>query len=384
MTAPPPLIDDAQALRERLAPLADAAWFALDTEFIREDTYWPRLCLIQVATRDDLFCIDPLAVDDIDPLEALLYDPGITKVLHAAGQDLEIFHHRRGRVPAPVFDTQVAAPLLGHPEQAGFARLVSAILGVELAKGHARTDWTRRPLPGNALAYAADDVRYLVPLYEHMHDELAARGRLDWLAPEFERLTDPARYDPPVDEAWRRIKGAERLPERGRAALQGLAAWREAVARERDVPRGRVARDDVLVDIARQQPKTRNQLGHLRSVRGPLAERHGDELLAVVAEAATSEAPAPSRQRRPVELDANGEAIADVLSAVVRQRAAAADLNPATLASRKELARIVSGEPAAAVLGGWRAGLVAPLLERVTTGRAGLRVVDGRLACGED
>ena len=380
MTTPPPLIDDAQTLRDRLAPLAGADWFALDTEFIREDTYWPRLCLIQVATPEDLFCIDPLALDDLEPLEALLYDPGITKVLHAAGQDLEIFHHRNGRVPAPVFDTQVAAPLLGHPDQAGFARLVSAILGIDLAKGHARTDWTRRPLPAEALAYAADDVRYLVPLYQHLRDELASRGRLEWLAPEFERLVDPARYDPPVEDAWRRIKGADRLPERGRAALQGLAAWRESTARERDVPRGRVARDDTLVDIARRQPRDRGQLGHLRSVRGALADRHGDELLAVVAAAARADAPPPNARGGGVTLDANSEAVADLPSAVVRLRAEAADLNPGTLASRKELARIASGESAAKVLSGWRAGLVAEALDRVVRGRTALRVIDGRAA----
>lgn len=378
MTTPPPLIDDPQALRERLAPLAGADWFALDTEFIREDTYWPHLCLVQIATRDDLFCIDPLALGDLQPLEALLYEPGVTKVCHAAGQDLEIFHHRYGRVPAPVFDTQLAAPLLGHPEQAGFARLVAAILGVELAKGHARTDWTRRPLPAEALAYAADDVRYLVPLYEHVRDALDARGRLEWLQPEFDRLVDPARYDPPVEAAWRRIKGADRLPERGRAALRGLAAWRETRARERDLPRGRIARDDVLIDIARRRPTTRDQLGQLRSVRGALAERHGDELLAVVAEAAETDAPAADARRRGVELDGHGAALVDLLSAVVRLRAEAADLNPASLAGRKELARIAGGEPAREVLAGWRAGLVADELEAVVAGRRGLRVVDGR------
>ena len=376
----PEFINDAAGLARTVEWLAEAEWFALDTEFIREETYWPRLCLIQVANDHHLACIDPLAIDDLGPLLELLYDPAITKVLHAAGQDLEIFHHLTGRVPAPVFDTQVAAPLLGHPEQAGFARLVASVLEVDLAKGHARTDWTERPLPAEALAYAADDVRYLVPLYHSLREHLAARGRIEWLDAEFARLTDPARYSPPVEDAWRRLKGAERLPERGRAVLQALAAWRETTARERDVPRGRIARDDVLIDVARAQPATRKQLQRLRSVRGGTLERYGERLLEIVAEAAGRTAPKlATRGRTAAPLDAAGEALVDALSAAVRLRAAEVDLNPATLASRKELGRIAAGEPATEVLAGWRAGVVGADLQRLVDGAASLRVAGAGL-----
>jgi ribonuclease D len=375
----PDYIADAAGLTRTVAWLSEADWFALDTEFLRETTYWPQLCLVQVATEQRIACIDPLAIDDLTPLFRLLDDPSITKVLHAAGQDLEIFHHLTGRVPAPVFDTQLAAPLLGYPEQAGFARLVTSVLAVELAKGHARTDWSERPLPAAALAYAADDVRYLVPLYRTLHDDLVARGRLEWLEPEFARLVDPARYDPPVEEAWRRIKGVERLPPRGRAATQALAAWREREARGQDVPRGRIARDDALLDIARSQPATRKQLARQRSVRDGLVQRHGDRLLALVAAANEHEPPALSNRHRAASLDAAGEALVDALTAVVRLRAAAVDLNPATLASRKELVRIAAGEPASEVLAGWRAGLVADALQALVDGHSGLRVDQGRL-----
>ncbi|PSQ93813.1 MAG: ribonuclease D, partial [Proteobacteria bacterium SW_6_67_9] len=177
MTTPPPLITTPAELAATAERLRAAGWFALDTEFIRETTYWPRLCLIQVATADTLALIDPLTLDDLTPLLEVLFDPGVTKVLHAAAQDLEIFHHMTGEVPGPIFDTQVAAPLLGWPEQAGFARLVEGVLGERLGKGHARTDWSERPLPEEALAYAADDVRYLVPLYQYLHHNLADRGR---------------------------------------------------------------------------------------------------------------------------------------------------------------------------------------------------------------
>lgn len=380
----PLLIDDPASLDEALQRLAQTEWFAIDTEFIREETYWPRLCLVQIATPDFLACIDPLALDDLGGLFALMEDPGITKVFHAAGQDLEIFHHLTGKVPAPVFDTQVAAPLLGHPEQAGFGRLVSALLGVELEKGHQRTDWSRRPLPADALAYAADDVRYLVPLYQQIHAELAERGRLEWLEPEFARLTDPARYDPPAADAWQRVKGGDRLPDRGRATLKVLAEWRENTARDQDVPRGRIARDDVLVDIARSQPKSRGQLGQMRSVRGPLIDRHGDRLLELVAESRQTKPPLPAKRGRQVTLDAAGEALADALSAVIRLRAEAVDLNPASLASRKDLARIASGEAAHEVLAGWRAGLVADQLDALASGRSALRVKQGNLAVLDD
>lgn len=371
----PPLIDSPEALSAIAAQLRTCDWFALDTEFIREDTYWPRLCLVQVATDEHLACIDPLALDTLEPLLELLYDPGITKVLHASGQDLEIFHHLDGRVPAPVFDTQLAAPLLGFPEQAGFGTLVETLLGVQLAKGHARTDWSERPLPAAALTYAADDVRYLVPLYREIRDALAARGRLGWLDAELARLTDASRYERPPADAWLRLKGAERLPGPGRAVARALAAWREGEARARDLPRGRILRDDALVDVARTLPRDRGQLRRIRALRGAALERHGDTLLRLVAEAREQPAPEVTRGgRTAAPLDARGEALVDALSALVRLRAAENDLNPATVAGRRELARIAAGERAADVLAGWRAALLADELDAMMSGGTALRV----------
>jgi len=368
-----PLIVDEQGLHDTVARLRASDWFALDTEFIREDTYWPRLCLVQIANDEHLACIDPLALDTLQPLLDLLYEPGITKVLHAAGQDLEIFHHLGGRVPAPVFDTQVAAPLLGLPEQAGFGRLVEQLLGAHLQKAHARTDWSERPLPEAALAYAADDVRYLVPLYHALRDALDERGRLAWLEPEFEQMARPDRYERPAEDAWRRVKGVERLPESGRAVAQGLARWREDEARARDVPRGRVLRDDALLDVARARPRDEAQLRRLRSLRGNVLERHGNRLLQLVAEARDGPAPAlPQGRSAAPALSARDEALVDMLAAVVCLRAADNELNPATVAGRRELARIAAGEPAGEVLSGWRAALVAHELDALVHGRVAL------------
>lgn len=371
----PPLIDTPEDLTAIAAHLGRCDWFALDTEFIREDTYWPRLCLIQVATDERLACIDPLALDTLGPLLEVLHDPGITKVLHASGQDLEIFHHLDGRVPAPVFDTQVAAPLLGFPEQAGYGTLVETLLGVRLAKGHARTDWSERPLPADALSYAADDVRYLVPLYREIRDALAARGRLGWLDAELSGLGDAERFERPPEDAWRRLKGIERLPGPGRAVARALAAWREQEARARDLPRGRILRDDALVEVARSLPRDRTQLRRVRALRGAALERHGETLLRLVAEARTQPAPDVERGgRRPGPLDARGEALVDALSALVRLRAAENDLNPVTIAGRRELTRIATGERAADVLAGWRATLLADELDAMMDGSVALRV----------
>lgn len=375
----PALVDNTAALRDLVSRLRDCSWLALDTEFIREDTYWPRLCLIQVANDELVACIDPLALDDLDPLAELLYDPAITKVLHAAGQDLEIFHHLHGRLPAPLFDTQVAAPLLGHADQAGFATLVRDILAIELDKGHARTDWTERPLPAAALAYAADDVRYLVPLYHRIRDELERRNRLQWLDRAFDELADPARFERPPEDAWRRLRGVDRLPPSGRAVARALAGWREQNARDRNVPRGRVLRDDALLEIAKVRPRDRKELGRMRSLRGGIVEREGETLLRLVAEARDSDAPVTGERAAKVVLDAHGEALVDVLTAVVRLHALAGDLNPGTIAGRRELARIATGEPPAAVLAGWRAALIGDDLEAIVDGRTVVGVDAGRL-----
>lgn len=369
----PELITRSSDLESLAAQLRGHGWFALDTEFIREKTYWPKLCLIQVATPLRLACIDPLACDSLEPLLDVLDDRSVTKVLHAADQDLETFHHLSGRMPQPLFDTQIAAPLLGYPEQAGYARLVESVLGVKLSKGHARTDWTERPLPADALAYAADDVRYLVPLYESLHAGLAERGRLEWLADDFNALADPARFQRPPADAWQRLKGFERLSSASRAVAAALAEWRERTAREQDRPRGHILRDDALMDIARTLPADRNGLDRLRSLRDNVAARHGERLLELVAEARKRQPPAAdTANRNGPDLDAAGEALTDALSALVRLRAAEEDLNPNSIATRRELARIAAGESVHEILAGWRGRLIGSEIEAFMNGETGL------------
>ncbi len=230
-------VDSPAGLDALCKQLQDSEWLALDTEFIREKTYYPRLCLFQVSNGDVAACVDPLRLDDLQPLLDVLYDGRILKILHAARQDLEIFLHDYQRLPMPIFDTQPAAALLGYGDQIGYANLVKLMLDVDLPKDQSRTDWMQRPLDPQQQRYALDDVIYLGRLYLHMRANLFDRERLQWLAADFAPLADPETYYPDPMLMWRRIKGRQPLRGRQLAVLQQLAAWREREARRRDLPR---------------------------------------------------------------------------------------------------------------------------------------------------
>ncbi|HKQ14668.1 MAG TPA: HRDC domain-containing protein, partial [Steroidobacteraceae bacterium] len=267
MSATPPIATSAD-LSAALARLAPGGFVALDTEFMRESTYFPKLCLIQAATSDGCAVLDPLAVQDLEPLWQFLRSRERTKVLHAARQDLEVLTTATpGQpVPGPIFDTQIAAALLGYPAQIGYGSLVAERLGHTLAKGHTRTDWTRRPLTPEQLQYAEDDVRYLVPLYLDLRTALEGAGRLEWLYEETRELEqlDLHRTDP--ESAWRRLKGLDRLHPQQRATAKLLAQWREAAAIKHDKPRGWILTDDALREIAERLPATLRGLEEVRNV----------------------------------------------------------------------------------------------------------------------
>ena len=283
---------DQSALVEFCAELRGAPWLALDTEFIREQTYYPQLCLIQVASTDQIACIDPLALPSLDPLLEVLYDPTVTKVLHAAYQDLEIFYYLRGAVPMPIFDTQLAAAVLGYGNQMGYANLVQQILGVELEKTHTRVNWRQRPLAPEWLVYAADDVRYLRDIYRQQRAMLAARGELEGLVEHCAALADPARYQPQPQEAWRRIRDHQRLRGVQRAVLRALAAWREEQAVRDDRPRRWILHDGPLLDMARYMPADLESLAQIHGLPPATLRRHGPALLERIA---TARAEPPER-----------------------------------------------------------------------------------------
>ncbi len=352
---------------------------ALDTEFIREKSYFPRLCLLQVGNGELVACIDPLALPDLDELLALLYDPAVVKVFHAGRQDLEIFYHLRGELPQPLFDTQIAAALLGYGDQVGYGALVKEMLGIELAKAHSRTDWSQRPLDADQLRYAADDVRYLGDLYREQQRMLTRLGRMDWLASDFASLADPATYRNDARDAWRRVRGIQHLRGRQLAVLQVLAAWREEQARMLDRPRKWILRDEVLLELARRQPLDQHALARIRGLEAAARRHYGSELLDSIRHARESSPeqwPRPSRRPR---LSLEQEAAVDAMMALVRLIAADNRISPASLTSRKELEQLVCGEQECMVLRGWRGALCGRRLQRFLKGGTGLQMVGGNL-----
>jgi ribonuclease D len=375
-----PFIDEQRALETVCATLSQAPWFAIDTEFLREKTYYPKLCLVQVATPDMVACIDPLTLDDITPLLDVIFDQQITKVMHAARQDMEIFYHLRGTVPAPVFDTQIAALLLGLPDQVGYGGLVQELLGVRLHKLHSRTDWSQRPLDEAQVDYAADDVIYLAQAYQLMQEKLRESGRLDWLADDLRSLSDPALYAAHPENAWLRVKGANKLSGAALSILQALAAWREEKAQRLDRPRGWLLRDDVLLDIARHRPGTPQALGKIRGLHENTVRKHGDELLALVGQAAdTKPAPFPARKLRQ-RLTPAQDAAVDVMQAVVRLVGEENGINPAVLANRNQLEQLLMGNADVPILQGWRKQLAGERLQGFLEGRLNVRMSGGALS----
>jgi len=279
------LIATPAALAAALERWSAAPWLALDTEFVRETTYFPKLCLIQASDGRSAACIDTLALQaaELQPLLNALAASAADKIFHSASQDLEIFVQLTGDSPRPLFDTQTAAALLGEGDQLGYAALVEKRLGVKLDKSLTRTDWSRRPLSAAELSYAVDDVRYLAELYPLLLEELDTRGRLNWLREDCQRATNPARYRTLPEQAWRRLKGFTRLAPPARPIAATLAAWREQIAQERDRPRKWIIEDDAIYRIAERAPTSLAQLAALNVLQPKTLERHGDTLLELVA-----------------------------------------------------------------------------------------------------
>ncbi|MEN8107673.1 MAG: ribonuclease D [Pseudomonadota bacterium] len=375
-----PFINTADELTAFCGRLSQAPWIALDTEFLREKTYYPKLCLVQVATPDMVACIDPLALDDLTPLLDVIFDSNITKVMHAARQDMEIFYYLRGAAPAPIFDTQVAALLLGLPDQVGYGTLVQELLNVKLHKLHSRTDWTQRPLEDAQLHYAADDVIYLVQAYELMLDKLQTSGRLEWLSDDFTALSNPDLYAAHPENAWLRVKGANKLSGATLAILQALAAWRETRAQRADRPRGWLMRDDVLLDIARHAPKNTEQLARIRGIHENTVRKSGDDLLQLITDAAgTTPRPLPPKKFRQ-RMTPSQDAAVDVMQAVVRLVAAENGINPSVLANRNQLEQLLLGNTDVPILQGWRKQLTGEHLQGFLDGEIGIRMSDGNLS----
>lgn len=373
-------VRDADGLRELVGMLEGAPFITLDTEFMRERTYYARLCLIQVATDDVQAIVDPLVIPDLSPLFALLADVSITKVLHAGSQDLEIFWCLMDKVPAPVFDTQVAATLAGFPTQVGYGTLVNEMMGVKLDKSDTFTDWSRRPLSGTQIEYALNDVRYLPAIYRELHGRMESEGRLSWLEPEFDRMVDPSTYDLVPEEQFRRIKRSSSLDPRQLGVLMTVTAWREREARRKDVPRRWVIGDDSLLEIARRRPKNAEELGAIRGIADKLAKSAYPGVVQAVAEGlalSDDELPKIERRRRRA-LDVDGAV--DLMAALVRLRAKQHGIAMPLLASRDDLRNLAGGEREGnPLLDTWRRSIVGEELVDLIDGCISMRLKDGRL-----
>jgi ribonuclease D len=371
------LITDSAALAEFCAALQGSPYIAVDTEFMREKSYYARLCLVQVAYGDHAAAIDPLAEGiDMSPLRDLLADTSIVKVLHSAVQDLEIFLSKMGNVPAPVFDSQIAAAVCGHGDQPGYAKLVGSMLGEQLDKASQATDWSLRPLTERQITYALGDVTYLCKIYEMLEEELDANGRREWVAEDMNALLEPSRYRVDPREAYRRIK-MRRPKQRDLAVLRELAAWREHAAMDRDIPRSWVIRDDALAEIALHRPQDRDALARVRTLKPHVAKGDdGTALLAAVDRAlATPEDEWPEVQRGRAPVSGHESQVA-LLQALLRLRCDAHGVAMPMVAKRDDLDRIATeDDPDVAALSGWR---------RVVFGADALELRAGRLALTGD
>lgn len=368
--------DDLKAFCER-AKASDIV--AVDTEFLRERTYHPRLCLIQLSvSAEDIVAVDPLAISDLTPLKELFQNQAITKIFHACGQDLEVIDASLGVVPAPLFDTQVAASFLGHRMQLGYGALVEAYEGVHLPKTESLTDWSRRPLDAEQLTYAEDDVRYLPAIYRKMVDELVRQDRLGWVLPEMQSLlrTEHFRHEP--RESYLHLKRAGTLTRTQLSVAREVCAWREKTAEHRDIPRKWVLSDEVIVEVCKRAPKDAQRLHRIRGAE-QLSERDTDAILNAVvrAKACKSEdLPEIMRKSRP---NAEQESVLDLLYAMLRIISEKSGVATQLIATRDELYAFMQGHEDVSLHSGWRYELAGKKLESLLKGDVGLTVKEGRV-----
>jgi ribonuclease D len=366
------LITTTDELAAFCKPLANTEFVAVDTEFMRERTYWPKLCLAQVAGPDEAAAIDALAEGiDLSPLDELMANPKVLKVFHAARQDIEIFYLRMTKVPTPIFDTQVAAMVCGHGEAASYESLATRLAKARIDKSSRFTDWARRPLSERQVAYALSDVTHLRVVYEKLKRQLEKTGRLPWIAEEMAVLNDPATYRADPELAWRRLRPRGASP-RMLATLREVAAWRERTAQRIDIPRQRLLRDEQLLEIASHAPKTNEELALTRGLgRGFADGWQGREVLEAVDKAAKlADAELPVRDKPPEQLRA-ASAVVDLLRTLLRLKCDDADVATKLVASSDELDRIAAGKRDVHALKGWR---------REIFGKDALDLVEGRVA----
>ncbi|WP_219892845.1 ribonuclease D [Aquisediminimonas profunda] len=378
-----PLIEDSDALADLCARLAKSPFVAVDTEFMRENTYWPELCLIQIADANEAAAIDPMREGlDLSPLLDLLVDnEDVLKVFHAGAQDIEIVYNLTGKTPHPLFDTQIAAMALGQGEQIGYSNLVDSWLGIALDKGARFTDWARRPLDKRQIDYAIGDVTHLSTLFPKMLERLRKTGRGGWLDQEMERLADPANYENDPELSWKRIRIVGRKPEvLGR--LKSLAAWREREAQNKNLPRGRIIKDETMADIAAHPPRSQADLAKVRGLSPAWAGNDiGGRLMAILgaAEPLRPDEMPPRDDKKP-GLGKEGALVADLLKLLLKIRAREINVAARLLARSEELELLAAGQRTGLpMLEDWRFDQFGQDALALVEGKLAFAVLDGKL-----
>jgi ribonuclease D len=369
-----PLITTTEALAELCERLAKSEFVAVDTEFMRENTYWPELCLVQIANREEAAAIDPLAegIDLAPLLDLMCNNEDVLKVFHAGGQDVEIIVNLTGKTPHPIFDTQIAMMAISQSEQIGYANLVETWLGLTIDKGARFTDWSRRPLTDRQIEYAIGDVTHLSAIFPRILKKLMKTGRGVWLDAEMEKLADPSNYLIDPAQAWKRIRQAGRNPQvLGR--MKALAAWREGEAQHKNIPRGRIMRDETLADIASHPPKAQADLAKVRGLSASWKDNDiGKRLMKVLADAAPlPKDEMPDKVGRGAPLGKEGALVADLLKLLLKIRAREIDVAARLLTRAEEMEALAAGVRDLPVLKGWRFEVF---------GRDALDLVEGKLA----
>jgi ribonuclease D len=374
------LISTTEDLSSVCRRFATPAFITVDTEFLRETTFWPRLCLIQIASEDEAVLVDAMAQGiDLSPFFELMADPGLVKVFHAARQDLEIIWNLAKLIPAPLFDTQVAAMVCGFGDQVSYGDLVKNVTKVSLDKSSRFTDWSRRPLLPAQAEYAIADVTYLRDIYTYLRAKLEETGRQGWLADEMALITSPATYEQHPENAWERFRNRVRKP-RDLAVLMEVAAWREAEAQARDVPRARVLKDDVLIELVLSAPKTAEALGNLRAFpRGMERSRAGAGILEAIARGLARDPktlPKLDRERR----NGGNGATVELLRVLLRQVSESHGVAAKMIATVDDLEAIAANDQAnVPALAGWRRELFGAKALELKHGRLALTVEQGKV-----
>ncbi|MEM7083564.1 MAG: ribonuclease D [Pseudomonadota bacterium] len=358
---PNALIDTPQTLDEVCEHIRTATHAAIDTEFIRQRTFRPQLCLIQIAVHDDIYCVDPLAFDDLTDLMTALN--GVEIVIHSARQDIEALFQTTGTMLTPLFDTQVAAGLTGLGDQVSYSGLVQNVLDVELDKGETRTNWAQRPLTEAQVRYAEDDVRYLLKLLAPLKQRLIDTDRLAWHQQECDQLGNPALYSHDPGTAWTRVKGTRPLSRSQRRGMKRLAAWREEQAWNKDKPRKWIMSDEDLVTLALHEPDSPETLTQLLDARQRYLRQHSDDLFAVLQQALDDPIEPPFTGNDPEEMRR-----IKLCMGTLREAAQQADISPSLLGTRKDVTHLVRGEPSP-LLESWRFELIGQSLQTLLADR---------------